>query len=95
MLNEEQNQNCNNEVKDSIAELLVKRLSSIDIVLKVSERCNLTCPYCYYYFQEFDGNSKSAVINKDVILLIKNLGLLLVIFRHLAIVYLFASNFLS
>lgn len=24
----------------------------LDVVLKVAERCNLACPYCYYFFQE-------------------------------------------
>jgi len=24
----------------------------LDVVLKVAERCNLACPYCYYFYQE-------------------------------------------
>lgn len=26
--------------------------NQIDVVLKLAERCNLECPYCYYFFQE-------------------------------------------
>ncbi len=26
--------------------------NQIDVVLKLAERCNLACPYCYYFFQE-------------------------------------------
>jgi len=41
--------------------------NSFDIVLKISERCNLACPYCYYYFQEFSSESKSRLITEEVI----------------------------
>lgn len=35
----------------------------IDIVLKISERCNLACTYCYFFFQEMDTfKDNSAVI---------------------------------
>lgn len=39
---------------------------SFDIVVKVSERCNLACPYCYYFYQEYDGNSNAAIIKPAV-----------------------------
>ncbi|ACY15514.1 radical SAM protein [Haliangium ochraceum] len=32
----------------------------LDVVLKLAERCNLACPYCYYFFQENDLAEKSA-----------------------------------
>jgi uncharacterized protein len=38
-----------------------------DVVLKVSERCNLACPYCYYFFQEYDGNANPALISEKVV----------------------------
>ncbi len=40
---------------------------SFDIVLKVSERCNLACPYCYYFYQEYDGNANAAIIKPAVV----------------------------
>lgn len=40
---------------------------SFDIVLKVAERCNLACPYCYYYFQEYDGNDNPKVMTDEVL----------------------------
>lgn len=40
---------------------------SFDVVLKVSERCNLACPYCYYFFQEYDGNANPALISDEVL----------------------------
>lgn len=39
---------------------------SFDIVLKVAERCNLACPYCYYFFQEYDGNANAPLITAEV-----------------------------
>jgi uncharacterized protein len=36
-------------------------------VLKVAERCNLACHYCYYYFQEFDANVNAPVMRRNVI----------------------------
>lgn len=38
-----------------------------DVVLKVVERCNLNCPYCYYFNQEYDGNKNSAQMSDRVI----------------------------
>ena len=40
-------------------------LLSFDLVLKVVERCNLACPYCYYFFQEYDGNDKTALLTEE------------------------------
>lgn len=31
------------------------RYGSIDVVLKVVERCNLACPYCYFFFADDDS----------------------------------------
>lgn len=39
---------------------------SFDIVLKVTERCNLACPYCYYFYQEYDGNAKNPLMSEEV-----------------------------
>ncbi|MBQ4851219.1 radical SAM protein [Pseudoalteromonas sp. MMG012] len=44
-----------------------KRIFTMDIVLKVVERCNLACPHCYYYFHEFDGNDNQPIIGDDVV----------------------------
>jgi uncharacterized protein len=41
------------------------RKTSFDVVVKVAERCNLACKYCYYYFQEYDGNKSPAFITKE------------------------------
>jgi uncharacterized protein len=38
-----------------------------DIVLKVAERCNLACKYCYYYYQEYNGDKLPAFMSDDVI----------------------------
>ena len=51
----------------NIDKIIEQRISGIDIVLKISERCNLACPYCYYYFQEFDGNKNKAIISDEVV----------------------------
>lgn len=52
---------------NNLDKIQVERISGIDVVLKISERCNLACPYCYYYFQEFDGNKNKAIIADDVV----------------------------
>lgn len=39
---------------------------TFDFVLKVVERCNLACPYCYYFFQEYDGNGKKSLMTEEV-----------------------------
>lgn len=45
----------------------IPQIYTMDIVLKVVERCNLACPYCYYYFHEFDANDNQALISDSVI----------------------------
>jgi uncharacterized protein len=42
-------------------------IAYFDIVLKVAERCNLNCPYCYYFNQEYDGNKNAAQMSDRVI----------------------------
>ncbi len=40
----------------------------LDVVLKIAERCNLACPYCYYFFQENDlYKSSPALISEATI----------------------------
>ena len=40
----------------------------LDIILKVTERCNLACPYCYFFFGGDDSfNSHPPTIKDDVI----------------------------
>lgn len=41
--------------------------TSFDIVLKVAERCNLACSYCYYFYQEFDNAKSPPIIRRDVV----------------------------
>jgi uncharacterized protein len=31
-----------------------EHVNCLDVVLKVAERCNLACPYCYYFYKEND-----------------------------------------
>jgi uncharacterized protein len=31
-----------------------EQVNCLDVVLKVAERCNLACPYCYYFYKEND-----------------------------------------
>lgn len=38
-----------------------------DLVLKVVERCNLNCPYCYYFNQAYDGNKNAPQMSDRVI----------------------------
>jgi uncharacterized protein len=40
---------------------------SFDIVVKVAERCNLACNYCYYYFQKYDGNKNAPFMSREVV----------------------------
>jgi uncharacterized protein len=40
---------------------------AFDVVLKLAERCNLACPYCYYFHQSYDGNSLTARMSDAVI----------------------------
>jgi len=44
----------------------MSRKHSFDIVLKVAERCNLACSYCYYFFQEFDNSTTPPLIQRSV-----------------------------
>ena len=39
-----------------------QRSNSLDVVLKVAERCNLACPYCYYFYQENDLHKTSPTL---------------------------------
>lgn len=42
--------------------------SGLDVVLKIAERCNLACPYCYYFFQENDlYKSSPALISEATV----------------------------
>lgn len=41
--------------------------NKLDVVLKLAERCNLACPYCYYFFQENNPNAKRALIDEATI----------------------------
>lgn len=36
-----------------------------DIVLKVAERCNLACPYCYYFFLEYNGTKNAPIMTEE------------------------------
>jgi uncharacterized protein len=40
---------------------------TFDVVLKVAERCNLACPYCYYFFQEYSPESRPAFMLPEVL----------------------------
>lgn len=40
---------------------------TFDVVLKVAERCNLACPYCYYYEQAFDNRAAPPFLRADVL----------------------------
>lgn len=40
---------------------------SFDLVIKVAERCNLNCTYCYYFNQDYSSDNKSRLIRDDVI----------------------------
>lgn len=39
----------------------------LDVVLKIAERCNLACPYCYYFFQEHNPKAQRALIDEKTI----------------------------
>ncbi|MCC8472433.1 radical SAM protein [Xanthomonas arboricola] len=40
---------------------------SFDIVLKITERCNLACPYCYYFNHEYDATKRPPTIRNEVV----------------------------
>lgn len=43
-------------------------MRQLDVVLKVADRCNLACPYCYYFFKENQLHKDSAaLISKDTV----------------------------
>jgi uncharacterized protein len=41
--------------------------NSFDVVLKIAERCNLACSYCYYFYHEFDNSKSPPIIKRDVV----------------------------
>jgi uncharacterized protein len=41
------------------------RVNCLDVVLKVAERCNLACPYCYYFYQENELHKGSAAFMSE------------------------------
>ena len=43
----------------------------LDVVLKIAERCNLACPYCYYFFQEHNPMARRALIEERSISAVK------------------------
>jgi uncharacterized protein len=43
------------------------RPHTFDIVLKLAERCNLSCRYCYYYFQQYDPHANRPLMSRRVI----------------------------
>lgn len=47
------------------AKLNLKEVS-FDVVLKLAERCNLACDYCYYYFHEYDANKNLPMMSPEV-----------------------------
>ena len=47
--------------------LQTRKCVGFDFVLKISERCNLACPYCYYYFQDFDSSSYPRIMKRPVV----------------------------
>lgn len=40
-------------------------VNCLDVVLKVAERCNLACPYCYYFYQENELHKGSAAFMSE------------------------------
>ncbi len=40
--------------------ILVMNMNSIDLVVKVSERCNFACKYCYFFEQNYNPYYQSA-----------------------------------
>jgi uncharacterized protein len=43
-----------------------KQVNVFDVVVKVAERCNLACPHCYYFYQEYDGAANAPLITDEV-----------------------------
>ncbi|CAK2862401.1 hypothetical protein VCRA2133E348_20160 [Vibrio crassostreae] len=47
---------------------LVKTIDKLQLIVKVSERCNLNCSYCYYFNGEVqDHNKKPPIIIMKVV----------------------------
>jgi uncharacterized protein len=42
-----------------------EQVNCLDVVLKVAERCNLGCPYCYYFYQENDLHKGSPAFMSE------------------------------
>lgn len=40
---------------------------AFDIVLKLAERCNLACSYCYYFYTDFKYSSTPPLVQREVI----------------------------
>lgn len=40
---------------------------AFDIVLKVAERCNLACSYCYYFYTDFKYSTTPPLIKREVV----------------------------
>lgn len=45
--------------------MISERGNRLDVVLKVSERCNLACPYCYYFYKENTLHETSDALIKE------------------------------
>lgn len=50
--------------KIKAGEIMPSPRKGIDIVLKISERCNLACTYCYFFFQEMDTHKENTAVIK-------------------------------
>lgn len=46
---------------------MIEKIEKLQIILKIAERCNLTCSYCYYLFAGHDDHlSRPPLIGADV-----------------------------
>lgn len=52
--------------KQFLGEEMICR-DQFDIVLKLTERCNLACKYCYYFSQDYDATKQPAFIQPKVV----------------------------
>jgi len=53
--------------KDQLVEPEVRPFRTLSVILKISERCNLACPYCYYFFMEDQTyKERPPLLQKDV-----------------------------
>ncbi|MBB2484686.1 radical SAM protein [Mitsuaria sp. WAJ17] len=46
----------------------VQRFHTLSVILKVTERCNLACPYCYFYFSGDDTHREHPAFADDEML---------------------------